>query len=696
MTSVYRFKMEEHRDRTDKKAEVSGSLIWAVLMPLSFLYLEGVLQATGTVMNGSAHLGGIIPIALGTGLVMEALTGMVRSGKWRNALRTVITEAAVIWFLIAYFSDNAYRAFMDPASIAGGARGVVTEFSDTLLTIVTAGAPMILLYHMPLFVCVLTGFALKQERTRRISISATALLAGILAVCAGVQVFHADAAIRAKLTTDYNYDTCVRNTGLLVSTALDLRYGAFGNPYGTVFVPDEEIPEESPESGEVPEKPHAGNPVAAAPEYGTNEMDTDLLSLMEKTDNADLKKIYAYLASRKPSMQNEYTGIFEGKNLILICAEAFSKEVIDPVRTPVLYRLATKGIVFEDYYQPTWGGSTSSGEFSFLTGIIPVDAVSSVFSVSGHDLRFTMGNQLKAKGYYTAGYHDGEYTYYDRHKTHPWFGYDNWMGRGNGMEKGCPFTWPESDEDMFRYTVPMYLEEDHFNIYYMTVSGHANYSLDANAMSGRNWDTVKDLDYSYAVRCYLAANQELEKGMAYLVSALEEAGKADDTVIVLTADHYPYGLEDSTAWATSGDCLADLYGFEADCHPARDHSALIIWCGCLEKEDPIIVSDPTYSLDILPTLSNLFGLEYDSRFLVGRDVLSSEMPLVIWPDRSWMTVRGYYDGVKNVFTPADGAEVNDAYIDSVKGIVQNRFAYSRAFHRWDLLDLVFGGEEGSS
>ena len=108
------------------------------------------------------------------------------------------------------------------------------------------------------------------------------------------------------------------------------------------------------------------------------------------------------------------------------------------------------------------------------------------------------------------------------------------------------------------------------------------------------------------------------------------------------------------------------------------------------------MSDPTYSLDILPTLSNLFGLEYDSRFLVGRDVLSSEMPLVIWPDRSWMTVRGYYDGVKNVFTPADGAEVNDAYIDSVKGIVQNRFAYSRAFHRWDLLDLVFGGEEGSS
>ena len=76
--------MRDHRHRMDIKAGVSGSLIWAVLMPLSFLYLEGVLQVTGTVMNGSAHLGGIIPIALGTGLVMEALTGMVRSGKWRN------------------------------------------------------------------------------------------------------------------------------------------------------------------------------------------------------------------------------------------------------------------------------------------------------------------------------------------------------------------------------------------------------------------------------------------------------------------------------------------------------------------------------------------------------------------------------------------------------------------------------------
>ena len=469
---------------------------------------------------------------------------------------------------------------------------------------------------------------------------------------------------------------------MLPSVASDIRYLIWGNPYVNEFndyIPEEVIDDSTNE--ETGEKEEVV--------YLRNELPVDFDSLIETTDSETLKNVYKYLSDQQGSYQNEYTGIFEGKNLILICAEAFSKEVIDPVLTPTLYRLANNGIVFEDYYQPAWGGSTSSGEYSVLTGIIPVEQVNSVYSAIDKDLKFTLGNQLKTLGYYSAGYHDGEYTYYDRHKTHMWFGYDSWMGRGNGMEKGCPFTWPESDLDMFKYTVPMFIEQEHFNIYYMTISGHANYSVSANAMSDKNWEAVKDLDYSYPVRSYIASNLELEYAMEYLIDALEEAGKADDTVIVLTADHYPYGLEDSTAWAVSGDCLANLYGYKADSNPARDHNALIIWCGSLEDSDPIVVSEPVYSLDIVPTLSNLFGFEYDSRFLVGRDVLSKEKPLVIWQDHSWMTDRGYYDAVANTFTPKNDVEVSEVYIETIKSRVQNKFALSRAMHSYDILGKVF-------
>ena len=657
-------------------------LLLASVIPLGLIFLELVLQFTATNMHGRSQYVAIILIAFGTGLFLESLIGIIRSSRMKAVLRSITVELFTVWFLISYFSDNSYRAFMNITSIARGVNGVVTEFGGTLLTIVTAGFPKILLYHIPFIVCVLLHVLAKETNSRKGALSLLIGLIGLFSLGLGLLLLNRDPDCKAKLTTDYNYDTSVRSLGMLSSIASDVRYLIWGNPYVNEF--NDYIPEEVIEDDTNEESSEQEEVI-----YLRNELPVDFDSLIETTDSETLKNVYSYLSDQQGSYQNEYTGIFEGKNLILICAEAFSKEVIDPVLTPTLYRLANNGIVFEDYYQPAWGGSTSSGEYSVLTGIIPVEQVNSVYSAIGKDLKFTLGNQLKALGYYSAGFHDGEYTYYDRHKTHMWFGYDTWMGRGNGMEKGCPFTWPESDLDMFKYTVPMFIEQDHFNIYYMTISGHANYSVSANAMSDKNWEAVKDLDYSYPVQSYIASNLELEYAMEYLIGALEEAGKADDTVIVLTADHYPYGLEDSTAWAVSGDCLADLYGYKADSNPTRDHNALIIWCGSLEDSDPIVVSEPVYSLDIVPTLSNLFGLEYDSRFLVGRDVLSKEKPLVIWQDHSWMTDRGYYDAVANTFTPKDGIEVGEVYIETIKSRVQNKFALSRAMHSYDILGTVF-------
>ena len=657
-------------------------LLLESIIPLGLVFLELVLQFTATNMHGRSQYVAIILIAFGTGLFLESLIGIIRSSRMKAVLRSITVELFTVWFLISYFSDNSYRAFMNITSIARGVNGVVTEFGGTLLTIVTAGFPKILLYHIPFIVCVLLHVLAKETNSRKGALSLLIGLIGLFSLGLGLLLLNKDPDCKAKLTTDYNYDTSVRSLGMLSSIASDVRYLIWGNPYVNEF--NDYIPEEVIEDDTNEESSEQEEVI-----YLRNELPVDFDSLIETTDSETLKNVYSYLSDQQGSYQNEYTGIFEGKNLILICAEAFSKEVIDPVLTPTLYRLANNGIVFEDYYQPAWGGSTSSGEYSVLTGIIPVEQVNSVYSAIGKDLKFTLGNQLKALGYYSAGFHDGEYTYYDRHKTHMWFGYDTWMGRGNGMEKGCPFTWPESDLDMFKYTVPMFIEQDHFNIYYMTISGHANYSVSANAMSDKNWEAVKDLDYSYPVQSYIASNLELEYAMEYLIGALEEAGKADDTVIVLTADHYPYGLEDSTAWAVSGDCLADLYGYKADSNPTRDHNALIIWCGSLEDSDPIVVSEPVYSLDIVPTLSNLFGLEYDSRFLVGRDVLSKEKPLVIWQDHSWMTDRGYYDAVANTFTPKDGIEVGEVYIETIKSRVQNKFALSRAMHSYDILGTVF-------
>ena len=123
--------------------------------------------------------------------------------------------------------------------------------------------------------------------------------------------------------------------------------------------------------------------------------------------------------------------------------------------------------------------------------------------------------------------------------------------------------------------------------------------------------------------------------------------------------------------------LAELFGASPSSRFVRDSNALIIWSGCLEDMD-IVVDEPVYSLDILPTLSNLFGVEYDSRLMPGRDVFSDTAPLVFWPDYSWITDKGVFDSSTWTFTANEGVEVDEDYVDTISAAVRNKITYSRA------------------
>lgn len=222
---------------------------------------------------------------------------------------------------------------------------------------------------------------------------------------------------------------------------------------------------------------------------------------------------------------------------------------------------------------------------------------------------------------------------------------------------------------MIQGTLPTYIDKEKFNVYYMTVSGHNGYTTDGNSMTARNWDLVKDLPCSDEVKGYLAANLELEKALAHLVDELEKKGIADDTVICLTSDHFPYGLSDES--------LKELYGGKPDDYFKRDHSAWILWCGSLEKEEPIVITAPTSSLDILPTLSNLFGTAFDSRLFPGRDVFSDAEAIVFNTNYDWKTEYGTYFASKGKFVAAEGVDVPEGYVERTKIIVRNKMRYCK-------------------
>jgi len=323
--------------------------------------------------------------------------------------------------------------------------------------------------------------------------------------------------------------------------------------------------------------------------------------------------------------------------------------------------------------------------------MLPTEGGSSLKMTQKYNNYMTMGNQLNRLGYYGKAYHNNTYTYYDRDKTHINLGYsDGYMGYGNGMEKYVTKKWPESDLEMFQGTIPEYIDKEKFNIYYMTVSGHSGYAPGSNAMATKNMDRVADLDYSDDVKGYIACNLELEDALAYMVKALEDKGIADDTVIVLTGDHFPYGLDNDAALGKMP-LLSELYGYNVENYLQRDHNDLIIWSGCLEKMDPITVDTPVSTIDILPTLSNLFGLEWDSRLLPGRDVFSDALPLYYNLNYDFKTELGTYINSTKTFTPVSkDVDIPENYVDSIKKIIRNRINYMSGVLETDYFSHVFG------
>lgn len=218
-------------------------------------------------------------------------------------------------------------------------------------------------------------------------------------------------------------------------------------------------------------------------------------------------------------------------------------------------------------------------------------------------------------------------------------------------------------------------------VYCLTVSGHLNYGYEDNAMSRRHWALVEDLSYSERVKGYLASQVELERAVRSLLDQLAAAGKLEDTVIVLSGDHYPYGLTDEE--------YSELLGHPVDPVFEIYENTLIVWNSQMGK--PVTIDKYCSSLDIMPTLANLFGLEYDSRLLAGRDILSDAPGLVIFSNYSFITEQGKYDSTMDLFECWDGSAPDETYLDQALAEVQNRVAYSVAILDHDYYRVALNG-----
>ncbi len=680
---------EIYRDKSKNENNTTRSFsmfflflfLWA-----GIFYLETIIRmgTTGNVLTWglffSLIFGGVAAaIIYGVVFLLEAKPRKIILGIILFSLGFIFASQ------IVYF--NMFGTFNTIYSIRHA--GQTTEFWREALHGIGNSWYFVLLSFLPFLLYLFIGKKIKKSPKRTPYKLGFILMIAVMLHFIGVGVVHTqDQGENSPYNLYYNIhypQFAVDNLGLITYTRLDAQRQITGwNPGFVGEMPEEfeEDLEEEQEEGRREENNNSDEErdldeteevePEAPVEY--NVLNIDFEELMDEESREEILELHQYFSNQAPSEKNEYTGKYEGHNLIVLTGEAFSHLALHEEVTPTLYKLVHEGYHFENFYTPIWGVSTLDGEYVANTGLIPKSGVWSFRESSNNAMPFALGNQFRKLDYETRAYHNHTYTYYDRHLSHPNLGYI-YQGIGNGLD--ITKTWPASDLEMMEVSIPEYIENVPFHTYYLTMSGHLLYSFEGNNMAQKNRDVVSHLPYSTQARAYLATQVELDRAMEYLLDQLQEQGIAENTLIVMSSDHYPYGLDHET--------IEELQGESVDKNFELYRNALVLYNPGMEGE---VFTEPASSLDIMPTVSNLMGLEYDSRLFMGQDLFSHREPLVIFQNRSFITDKGRYNAETGEFIPKEGVEVPENYQEQISNQISAKFYFSARILDLDYYSII--------
>lgn len=674
--------MKKKIKKAEKEEKSTRKIGPFVFIFLSILFLEII---TKKIMVGHIFNIGLLYMIIFTipfALLFTLLTKMFN--KTVNKVLLFIT----IGFLVVYYEVQFifFILFSVPFSfstigLADQAFDFVNVINDTIIA------------HFFVFISLLLPFILliifhKKINTDR-SVKMNLLILPLLIVTylftfLVLQIKDNNSITNKKLY--FNVDAPVEQVdrfGVLTYTKVDIKRQLFG--YKTeIEVELDTAPEKTEEE------------IQTIKEYGLNSLDIDFDKLDSK--NSNIQALNTFMKNSEPTNRHEYTGMFKGKNLIFILAEGFNEIAVDEQRTPTLYKMIHTGFDFKNFYSPVFL-STTGGEFQSTTGLVPTQEILKLWKSKTPDIRFALGNSFGKLGYRVQSYHNWNYKYYKRDITMNTLGFNNYTGCGNGLEKllhtpeelskikyACKCRWLEKDSEMAQVTAPLYMgKEGNFVTYYVTVSGHSPYAAGDN-IARLHFDTVKDLEYSDIVKYYLASQVELDKMLEQLVADLTASGELDNTVIALVGDHYPYTLKI--------DEMNEAATYTKDSIVEVNHSNFILWNNAMEE--PVVVDKVGSQIDVLPTLLNLFGVDYDSRMIVGKDILSNYEGVAIFSNYSWVSDYGTYQAAKKKFYPKEGksleGETEEEYVKRMNSRVKNSFSISKLIIDNNYYNYVLGGK----
>ena len=427
-----------------------------------------------------------------------------------------------------------------------------------------------------------------------------------------------------------NASLVVRNFGFIGYGFLDIKEYFFpGESYSSIEIDPDDLDLENPDNLDDPEEVIS---------YHTTINNTYWLDLINRENDEELNNLNKYFVSNTVTTTNEYTGMFEGKNLIVIMVESGNEIMLNSEYYPNIQRLVENGLHFTNNYSPRNICSTGNNEMGAMISLYSINNNCTANVYQNNTYFESIFNLFNNQGYTTNSFHDYYDWYYDRSVIHKNMGSGTFY---DAVDLDLDFsynypaydTWASDEELMEKYLE--IIDENGANNPFMsfitTVTSHMPYN-----MSSEYGDMYMDLfpeDYSTELKRYMSKLKVVDNAIGILLDGLEERGILDDTVIVLFGDHYPYSMDIEKINAALD------YDLSVDNN--ADRIPLIIYNSEINAQE---IDAYTSYIDILPTVANLFNLNYDSRLYMGTDALSQEHEdMVIFIDGSWKNEYAFYN-----------------------------------------------------
>lgn len=364
-------------------------------------------------------------------------------------------------------------------------------------------------------------------------------------------------------------------------------------------------------------------------------------------DTERIAELDDYYASHpKEAADTPMTGAFAGKNLIFIMMESMDDWLVTPEYMPNLYRLEQEGVYFRNYYAPIFlAAATFNSEFTANTGMIAPEYQVRNSYYTEHALPYSLANLFRDAGYRARSYHAANPNIYNRGQIHLNFGYESYNDYGDlGMDDYM------LDSQLLRGYDQIVSDEPFFS-FIITYSGHGPYTTEQQNISEPHLDRARAvIDYSTVPYTTEAQKEEYTRAVAQAMETdafigglrerLEADGHAEDTVLMLFTDHYCKYFSDA-------ELISAIKG-ETD-RNMLSNVPFVIWT---EGITPQVSEKYVSTMDIAPTIVDLFSLDADLRYYIGNDMFGPDGGVVYFRNYAWYDGKTYDTGNDASSNPA--------------------------------------------